>query len=57
MDGVGRSSSDNLVLQLSAQQQRMDDALHGGRGDGMDGRFETYRSIARGVVMAQRDAG
>ena len=36
-DGVGRSSSDDLVLQLLAQQQRMDDALHGGRGDGTDG--------------------
>ena len=33
-DGVGRSSSDNLVLQLSAQQQQMDDALHGGVGRG-----------------------
>ena len=55
-DGVGRSSSDNLVQQLSAQQQRMDDALHGGRGYGTDRGFETYQRIARGVAMAQREA-
>ena len=56
-DGVGRSSSDDLVLQFPAQQQRMDDALHGGGGDGTDGGFETYRMIARRVAMVQQDAG
>ena len=56
-NGVGRSSFDNLVLQLSAQQHQIDDALHGGRGDGTDGGFETYRRIARGVATAHRDDG
>ena len=56
-DGVGRFSFDNLVLQLSTQQHRMDDALHSGCGDGTDGGFETYRRMARGVATAQRDDG
>ena len=56
-DGVGRSSSDDLVLQLPAQRQRIDNILHGGGGDGTDGGFETYWMMARGVAMAHRDAG
>ena len=56
-DGVGRSSSDDLVLQLPAQRQRIYDTLRGWGGDGTDGGFETYRRIARGIAMAQRDAG
>ena len=56
-DRVGRSSSDNFVMQLLAQHQQMGDALHGGCGDGTDDSFETYWTIARGIAMAHQDAG